>query len=181
MDDLKINPVDIGRGKDSYEVAESCATPFNRCITRLVNNGFNKLKELRKNPNIDEYVKRRETIDSFERLKNLLDISRTEAPYFAIARSFTHVIKAGKPINDRDAGYFLNRNYDQIIKNDDKKTMIYDVIRMVCKCFEKLTEAEKNEIWELAAIMLIACHEFHKHIKATGLYYGQDQKYVYKA
>jgi hypothetical protein len=180
MDDLKIDPDTIGKGKDNYEIAESCASPFNRCITRLINNGFNKLKELRKDPKIDDFVKKRETIDSFERLKNLLDISRTEAPYYAIARSFPHVIKAGKPINDRDAGHFLNRNYDQLIKDDGNKTMIYDVVRVVSKCFEKLTDAEKNEVWELAAIILIACHEFHKHIKTTGLYYGQDQKYCYK-
>lgn len=179
MDELKIDITKIGRGKDNYEIAESCANPFNRCITRLINNGFDKLKELRKDPTIDSFVKKQETIDSFERLKNILYISRSEAPYFAISRSFPHVIKAGKYINERDADYFLKRNYDQMIKDDGNKTMIYDIIRIVCKCFYSLSDDEKNEVWELASIMLIACCEFHKHLKESGAFYGQDKKYHY--
>lgn len=179
MEELKIDIDLIGKGKDHYEVAESCAVPFNRCITRLINNGFNKLKEMRKNPAINDFVKNPDIISSYERLKNILDITRVDAPYHALSRSFPHIIKAGKYINERNADYFLNRNYDQLIKEDEKKTMIYDVIRIVCKCFASLSEDEKNEVWELAAIMLIACCEFHKHLKTSGEYYGQDNKYHY--
>ena len=52
--------------------------------------------------------------------------------------------------------------------------MIYDVIKLIVKCFNCLTESEKAEIWELANVMLICCIEFKSHIKATGLQYGQD-------
>jgi hypothetical protein len=179
MDELKIDIDKIGKGADSYEIAESCASPFNRCISRIINNGFNKIKEFKKDPTIDEFVKRQETIDSFERLRNILSITRTEAPYYAIARSFPNIIKAGEHINNRNADHFLKRNYDEMIKNDGNKTMIFDVIRIVCKCFERLSENEKDEVWELASITLIASIEFHRHLKKTGLFYGQDKKYHY--
>jgi len=179
MDELKINVDSIGKGKNHYEIAESCATAFNRCISRIINNAFIKIKELKKNPNIDEFVKKPETIDSFERLKNILAIVRTETPYYAISRSFPHIIKANEHIMARNADYFLKRNYDQLIKDDGNKNMIYDVIRLVCKCFNSLTADEKDEIWELASVMLIACAEFHNHLKKSKEFYGQDKKYYY--
>ena len=179
MDDLKINPNDIGRGKDNDEIATSCSAPFNKCMTRLVNNAWAKIKEFKSDPNIDAFVKKQETINSFERLKKNLELVRYELPFYALARSFPHVIKAGKHIIEYNADYFLNRNYDELIKNDHNTTMIYDVIKLIVKCFKHLTNSEQEEVWELANIMLLSSIEFKNHIKKTGCQYGQDLNVTY--
>lgn len=167
MDELKIDIDTIGVGKDEYEIVSSCSVPFNKCINRIINNSRIKIKKLVLPSNKD-------TVDSFDRLKRNLELIRYECPNFAIARSFPHVIGAGDHIMKNNADYFLNRNYDALIKADGNKTMIYDVIKLVVSCFNKLSVDERNEIWELAEIMLICCIEFKKHIDATGLRYGQD-------
>lgn len=174
MDDLKIDINKIGTGNDDQEIAESCAGPFNKCMIRIVNNSWSKIKEFKNNPSIDEFVKKRETIESFERLKRNLELVRYELPFFAIARSFPHIIKAGSYITTYDADYFLNRNYDSLIKNDHNKTMIYDVIKLVVTCFKHLTKEEQDEIWELANVLLVCSIEFKNHIKKTKQQYGQD-------
>jgi hypothetical protein len=178
MDDLKIDINTIGFGKDTDEIVTSCAAPFNKCISRLINNGWAKIKEFKNDPTIDSFVKNQDTIDSFERLKRNLELIRYELPLYALARSFPHVIKAGEHITSYNADYFLNRNYDELIKNDHNKTMIYDVIKLVVKCFKRLTSSEQEETWELANIMLLCSIEFKKHIKKTGLQYGQDPNTV---
>ncbi len=181
MNELKIDISKIGKGADNYEIVENCSLPFNKCISRLLMICWDKIKQFKNDPSIDEYIRRPETIASFERLKNISTIARTEMPNYIISRSFCNVIKVGKYINNHDADYFLSRDYDgdKIIKNDENKTMIHDVIRIICKCYYKLSQNEKDEVWELAAIMLIASVEFHKHLQQSGLYYGQDKKYHY--
>jgi hypothetical protein len=174
MEELKINVDNIGKGKDNYDIVESCAAPFNKCMLRIVHNSWAKIKKLKNDPTIDAFVKKQETIDSFERLKNNIELVRFELPYFAISRCFPHFINASKHIMERNSDYFLNRDYATLIKNDHNKTMIYDVINLVCKCFNKLTLDEQDEIWELANIMLLCALEFKKHIKQTGIQYGQD-------
>lgn len=178
MNDLKINPDLIGCGNDNDEIVNSCSGPFNKCLTRIITNAQMKIKEFKNNPSIDSFVKQQNTIDSFERLKKNLELIRYELPFFAIARSFPHIIKAGEHIASYNADYFLNRNYDELIKNDGNKTMIYDVIKLVVKCFKLLSTSEQEEVWELANIMLLASIEFKKHIKKTGLQYGQDPNIV---
>lgn len=178
MNDLKININSIGVGKDNDEIVNSCAIPFNKCVSRIVNNSWIKIKEFKNDPNIDEFVKSQDTIDSFDRLKRNLELIRYELPLHALARAFPHVIGAGQHITSYNADYFLNRNYDQLIKNDHNKNMIYDVIKLIVKCFKRLSIDEQDEIWELANIMLLCCIEFKKHIKKTGLQYGQDPNSV---
>ena len=174
MDELKINIDTIGKGKDNYEIAESCSGPFNKCIIRIVNNSWSKIKEFNKDPSIDSFVKKKETIDSFERLKSNLELVRYELPHFAIARCFPHYIRVGEHIVKQNPDYFLKRNYDQLIKDDHNKTMIYDVIQLIVKCFNKLNDSEKEEIWELSNVMLICCIAFKKHILKSGEKYGQE-------
>jgi hypothetical protein len=111
MEELKIDIDKIGKGSDHYEIAESCAVPFNRCIARIINNGIDKIKEMKKDPSFAQSFKNSEATSSLERLKNILDILRTETPYFAISRSFPHVIKAGEQITKRNSDYFLKRDY----------------------------------------------------------------------
>lgn len=174
MEELKININNIGKGKNNYEIVDSCTDPFNKCMVRIINNGWNKIKQFKNDPSIDSFVKKQETIDSYERLKNNLALVRSELPYLAIARSFPHIIKAGEHIIKKNSDYFLKRNYDALIKEDGNKTMIYDVIKLIVKCFDKLNEEEREEIWELSNVMLICCIAFKKHIKQTGEMYGQD-------
>jgi hypothetical protein len=174
MEDLKIDPDTIGTGKDNDEIAYSCVTPFNKCIAKIINMSWAKIKEFKNDPHIEVFVKNPETVDSFERLKRNLELVRYELPFFALSRSFPHIIKAGDHITSYNADYFLNRNYDQLIKNDHNKTMIYDVIKLITKCFNHLTKDEQAEVWEIANILLLCSIEFKKHIKKTGLQYGQD-------
>jgi len=178
MDELKININTIGKGKDNYEIVDSCSGPFNRCMIRIVNNGWNKIQQFKHDPKIDSFVKRQETIDSFERLRNNIALAKSELPHIIIARCFPHFIKAGEHIIKKNADHFLKRNYAALIKEDDNKTMIYDVINLIVKCFDRLEEDEREEIWELANIMLICCIAFKKHIKQTGEMYGQDPNAV---
>lgn len=174
MEDLKIDPSTIGQGATNDDIVNSCAIPFNKCMIRIVNNGWNKIKEFKNDPLIDEFVKKQETIDSFARLKRNLELVRYELPIFALARCYPHIIKAGQHIINFNSDYFLKRNYDQLIKNDHNKTMIYDVIKLVVKSFDRLTQSEQDDIWEMANILLLCCIEFKKHITKTGLQYGQD-------
>ncbi len=176
MDGINIDFQKIGTGKDNDEIAESCAIPFNKCISRLINNGWNKLQELKNDPEMANFVKDKDTIDSFDRLKRNLDMIRYELPYYALARSYPHIIKAKDHIIKFNADYFLKRDYDNLIKNDHNKTMIYDVIKLVVKCFEKLTEDEQDEIWHLANIMLLCSVQFERHVRSTKIHYGQDMK-----
>ncbi len=77
-------------------------------------------------------------------------------------RSKDKIWHARYHILDRDAEWFMNRDYGSLIKKDQKQRMIETMIRMIRSYWKKLNEDEHELYWEKAFEILNLVARFKK-------------------
>ena len=79
-----------------------------------------------------------------------------------IIRSKDKIWFARRRILNRDANWFLNKDYSQAIKKDQKQRMLETVIRMLQSRYQRLSTEEQDMYWDKAVGMLRLVAQYKK-------------------
>jgi hypothetical protein len=96
-------------------------------------------------------TKDEEEIVEIERLKRLVNMAPKEELFL---RSKDKIWAARVPIMEKNAAWFINRDYGSLIKKDNKQVMIETLISIIRDMFESLSEEEKELYWRKAIELL---------------------------
>lgn len=132
---------------NSTEVKKICEGYAN-LVKQLVKNIKNKLN---KRKDLDEIIQ-------VEQLMRLISLCPSEEIFI---RSKDKIWFARKFILEKNAEWFLNRNYSENIKRDQKQRMIETLVRMVQIKWKNMNEDERNEYWTKAAELLKIVLDFN--------------------
>jgi hypothetical protein len=104
-------------------------------------------------------VKDEDEIVELDRLIRLIGMVSTDEVFI---RSKDKVWHARKHILEKDADWFLKRDYSKMIKKDQKQSMIETIIRIIQTKFATLSEQEKDQYWMKAIGILGLVAKFKK-------------------
>jgi hypothetical protein len=139
----------LGTGNTFDAVMESVVTPFNKAIKLLC-------ALLRaKYPNNGQVA----------RLNRILHLLSDGTPYILIARSAPNLVKAHVFITNNDESYFTKGDFSSMVKNDENKDMIFEVMDLVKKGYNDTTPEERVMIWRYINIMLACSAHYMKACK----------------
>lgn len=148
MRNLYMTSVDeksIGIGKTLQDKLESCAFSFNKLIKSLIG------RMLIKQPK-HENVKR---------LQYIVNSITNYTPFLPIDRCHKHIFKKGLIIAKKDASFLYDANFGSgVIKDDEYKSMIYEIINLVRDTYSSLNEDEKEYIWDTMRLMLYTAIQY---------------------
>ena len=94
-----------------------------------------------------------------DRLMRLISLAPVEEVFI---RSKAKIWFARHRILNKDADYFLKKDYSAVIKKDQKQVMIETIIRIVQTRYPQMSKAEQDMYWEKALEMLQYVAEFKK-------------------
>ena len=145
---------------DVLEITSKLASLDGKVISDICNGYVQQIKGLIStikkslNPKTDE-----DEIVELERVMRLVNMCPTEELFI---RSKDKIWHARWHILDRDADWFLNRDYSASIKKDAKQKMIETLIRMIQARYHKLSNEEREVYWTKAIEMLDIVGQFKK-------------------
>jgi len=90
-------------------------------------------------------------ITSIEQLLRIIKLAPAEELFI---RSKDKIFAARHRILEKDADFFINRDYSQNIKRDEKARMIETLISIIQFKWRELSEAEKKIYWDKAHAIL---------------------------
>lgn len=122
---------------------------YSNCLSKMI--AFT-LSVVKKNGDEDEIIE-------IEHLKRIIALCPIEE---RIIRTKDKVWDSREHILNRNADYFLNRDYSNMIKNDQNQAMIETLIDSVKNNYNKLSKEEKEYYWNGTIKMLKYVIEFKK-------------------
>jgi len=122
---------------------------YSNCLSKMI--AFT-LSVVKKNGDEDEIIE-------IEHLKRIIALCPIEE---RIIRTKDKVWDSREHILNRNADYFLNRDYSNMIKNDQNQAMIETLIDAVKNNYNKLSKEEKEYYWNGTIKMLKYVIEFKK-------------------
>lgn len=84
-----------------------------------------------------------------DRLKRLIRIARDEAPFSIITKCKDKIWSSRDQIIKNDEKFFLNKQYDEYIKEDENKDFIHTLIKLFKSGFEQTNNKEKKIMWDV--------------------------------
>lgn len=157
----------IGKGKDVHEQAYSIFHAYNRAVVRVIMMAKEKLK----------HISTESQRASLERMERLIKMVIYECPPRLVSRSYNHIMGQQEYIVNRDPSFYDSKKFIHLVKHDDKREMVLDLMGMVEVAFKTVNEDELNEAWDLIFVLLYTSVKFKEHIDETHIEYGQSWKY----
>lgn len=126
-------------------------TKINNVITEFHRTVFNILKICKKieptNVLLDSLQKR-------------LSFARDYSPFIIIDKCKDKVWLHKEYIINEDENFFLQNNFAQYIKEDENKSFIYGMVKLVKSRYKERSEAEKKELWRHIKLLLKSISEY---------------------
>ena len=88
-------------------------------------------------------------------LQNKIKIGVSISVFEIIERCQDKIVGVTDHIKKKNVKFFLDRKYDEYIKQDDNQKFIVTIIELIQKGYPHLKEDEKKEIWGIAKQLLI--------------------------
>jgi hypothetical protein len=109
-------------------------------------------------------TKEDDEIAEIEHLRRLIIIVPKDELFI---RSKDKIWDAREKILNKDADWFIKRDYSKLIKKDSKQTMIETLVNVVKRYYPELDDDEKNMYWKKAIGLLQVVAEYKKIAKET--------------
>lgn len=109
-------------------------------------------------------TKEDDEIAEIEHLRRLVIIVPKDELFI---RSKDKIWDAREKILNKDADWFIKRDYSKLIKKDSKQTMIETLVNVVKRYYPELDDDEKNMYWKKAIGLLQVVAEYKKIAKET--------------
>lgn len=126
-------------------------TKINNVITEFHRTVFNILKICKKieptNVLLDSLQKR-------------LSFARDYSPFIIIDKCKDKIWLHKEYIINEDENFFLQNNFAQYIKEDENKSFIYGMVKLVKSRYKERSEAEKKELWRHIKLLLKSISEY---------------------
>ena len=90
-------------------------------------------------------------IVELERIKRLINFTPKDEKFI---RSKGKVWAVRDHILNKDAKYFLEKDYSTIIKKDHNQAMLETLVELIKEKFENMNDKEQNFYWQKAALLL---------------------------
>ena len=148
MDDINIELKKIAR----------LDVKFTNEIFRSYTNAINSMLALALKQSVDE-----DEAVEIEQLRRVIMLCPLEEKFI---RTRDKIWGARKHIVNRNADYFLKKDYSKIIKRDANQAFIEALIEIVKNRFETLDDEMKEAYWQKAAYLLNCVVRFKKAINA---------------
>lgn len=145
---------DIGAGDNKEDRLMNIYTNFNLAMKRLL-----VLSQ--------KYVPDNEYMRTITRMVKYGD---KYIPTRLIQKTYKNLLDPGTSqcILDRNMQYFLNKNFNNYIKDDEYSKPLHFIIEFLKTNFHQLPEKDLEYVWDLTGIMLVCCDEYVKHINKYG-------------
>lgn len=153
LDDEKINKILANiKGKESERLVKVFQT-FSNKIAALITL-------------CSRTVKKEYDIIQIERIKRIIRLCPLEEK---LLRCKDKIFTVRDHIINRNADYFLNRDYSNYIKEDEKKEFINDIIDLIKRNYSQLKKEEQELYWPIGLELLKCVIEF---MQITGEHSG---------
>ena len=135
-----VNFDDIGKGNTKVAKIINIVQNFNNAVIRLLKISSAKLKD---SPQL-------------RTIKRLAMLAINNNPDFIISISYKKLIaeNVSEAICNSDVQFFVNRNYNISVEDEDKKEILFYLITEIKKEFNNWSDNEQSHVWELANILL---------------------------
>lgn len=100
-----------------------------------------------------------EDIVEVERLKRVINLAPVDERFL---RSKDKIWAAREHILNKNADWFLNRDYKGLIKKDHNQSMIETIVSLVKERYNSLSQEDQNRYWEKATMLLNNVARFKK-------------------
>jgi len=102
-----------------------------------------------------------EEIVEVERLKRVINLAPVEERFI---RTKDKIWAAREHILNKNADWFLNRDYKNLIKKDHNQVLIETIVSLVKDRYNSLNEEDREKYWEKAILLLRNVARFKKLI-----------------
>lgn len=85
------------------------------------------------------------------RIKRIVNLSPSDE---ILIRSMDKVWSVKNHIMTKNSDYFLKKDYSNLVKNDEKKAMIVNLIMIIREMYDKLKPKEQNLFWSYGLTLL---------------------------
>jgi hypothetical protein len=107
-------------------------------------------------------TKDEEDIAEVDHLKRLIGMVPKDELFL---RSKDKIWDARERILNKDAAWFINRDYSKLIKKDSKQTMIETLVNIAKRYYTKLDDDEQDLYWQKAIKLLQIVAQFKKLVR----------------
>lgn len=95
-------------------------------------------------------------------LHRKLSLARDLDPLIIINRSKDKIWMYKDQIINEDEDFFINNKFGQFIKNDENKSFMYTMVKLIKDNFKKMSDPEKKMVWSLIQDLLKIVIEYKK-------------------
>lgn len=96
-----------------------------------------------------------------------VSLARDIDPLIVIDRCKDKIWMYKDQIIDEDEEFFLNNKFSNFIKNDENKSLIYNILNLIKDRYREMSVPEKKAVWKIIQDLLKLIIEYKK---ATGDY-----------
>lgn len=112
---------------------------------------------------LQKTVKDEEDIVEVERLKRLVNMCDDLEIFM---RTKDKIYKSKTFIFNKDAKWFLNRNYDHLIKKDQNQAFIETLVSLIKDHYTTMREEEKNLYWHKGQMLIGAIEKYNNILQS---------------